>query len=95
MKVKGPRSGKYNSLLAASRQVESRFGARIVSDLAVQVTSAGESFPHRRDSMLPTSHPQVRGAAVLDEDKSAVWFHNAPDFVESESRIIHGAQASR
>src|SRR5712691_11298647 len=85
----GPRSGKISLLAVAALKAAS---AENRCNLAVQMTSAGESFPQRCDSMLPGSHPQVRVAAVLDEDKSAICFHYPPNFIKREPRIVNGAQ---
>ena len=49
--------------------------------LAVQVTSAGESFPYRRSPMLHRSHMRFGSAAMLDEDDAAVRFQYASDFI--------------
>ena len=84
-----PRSGKVPCF--AIDQVITGFVENRL-DLAVKVASAGESFPHGRDPMLPLSHTGFGGAAVLNKNKSAVWLHYPSDFIKREPRISNRAQ---
>ena len=61
-------------------------------DRAVQVTTARQTAPERRQAVLPVPHQRIGRLAMLDEQQAAARPQHAPDFRECLGRVGDAAQ---
>ena len=58
----------------------------------VQVTSACNPFPYRREPVLPSNHAGIGSTAVSDEKEPSAGLEDTPHLLKRHIRVCDGAQ---
>ena len=67
-------------------------GLNQIRNRAIQMTSAGNALPHRREPMLPFAHLLIGCETVLNKQEFSVRFENALHFSKCGHHIRNRAE---
>ena len=80
-------------LVSSAESLEAKSsGLNKIIDLSVKMATAADSFPDRRDPVLPEHHVWVGRAPVLRKQQLAFRFENSPDLEESRASVRYRTQ---